>query len=963
MNTSTIHDGKHSWIKSLRPLKRVLHQGLAALAVLFALCVVASADTDAGRELALKIIPTPKLLSLQNGMLPIVTNGKFTLTVFTPENPDKKETLAAKWVTKEIATLAKAQPAIAAGPSGIGQGCNVDETQLVLATYNQKTKTLDKVIGLLDDEDQKLLSDPRRSEQAYVICCDKNQIVVVGGSDQGTLYGTMTLLQLFQGDADNLAMPSVHVRDWPDFKYRLADNWTYTEGRSNQGRGWCYDWGEGMENYKKRAVAIFDRCLRYKINMICYSADFWGESSWDGDDFPAEKELNRLAADRGIKLMHGGLGIGCEATGLLNRKSYPDGEKYKCLTTNILGNCRSNDELTRQIQKMIGDYVRKTEPRALYIHNEDSDTFASAEWLWKNRCEDCRRRWPNDAMAAADGAAGAIAHAYNAISDAIFSVKNADSGYDASRDCLVMHISPTYSNVTESDVEWDKQLKYWKTVSKLLKRKKNVCFSIREQMLRRDNNKKRVLEMSEAIRPQGAEGPGLFLFSVSPASLYRMGPLFLPVPAAMSKLNEGSEVAYYMCGRIFQEPLILLNASHMWNMDSLGSVELPKTASKCNDLYWAYADGSKQTPGIYGKGGFLELACRRLYGTKAGKHMEKLYEMKAQPLAYAYALYIWSKRSGLYWDWRPELKVTSEAIAHVEAALNEPDCNEENRPILERFRKCLKAGAHFAEIRLEFQELVVLAVNASTTSEDVEAKAAIVEKRIEAMEKFLKDNFTYDWATPRGGDIANWNSHLTDMRSLLSRSVEAWTDEIRAHQIADREEANGGVSPLANGDMESDCGWKFLRVTGDEEVGYADGGYVDDKALGGKRSYRIIKLPVTELIHKWPMPKRETWGEIEQEIKVKPGQKYVVAFDVFANWNKTNRSERFEYTALLDGKPMWALDGAVPRGWKKGGFFFVAKSPKVTLKLRTTDINFSVGWGDSQGDSWWDNVKVYPVSK
>jgi hypothetical protein len=34
-------------------------------------------------------------------------------------------------------------------------------------------------------------------------------------------------------------------------------------------------------------------------------------------------------------------------------------------------------------------------------------------------------------MAAADGAAGGYMHGYNALCDAIFSVKNADSGYDA----------------------------------------------------------------------------------------------------------------------------------------------------------------------------------------------------------------------------------------------------------------------------------------------------------------------------------------------------------------------------------------------------------------------------------------------------------------------------------------------------------------------------------------------------
>lgn len=927
--------------------------GLPTVALLFGLCAAANAMSNSDdRAAALKLIPPPHQLSIAGEMLTLVTNGKSAAVIITPENPDKKETLAAQWMAREIAALGGKSPQIMAGPSGIGPGGKSEAAQLVLATFSRKTKTLGRVAEWLDEEDRKLLGDPARCEQAYVIRCEKNLLAVVGGSAQGTLYGVMTLLQLFQRDGGNLTLPGVHVRDWPDFRYRMAENWHLTEGGGHRGRGWGYDWGDGVENYKNRVIGIFDRCLRYKINMICFSSDFYGsiKASWDGDAFPLEKELHRLAEDRGIRLMIGGSGI--------------------------LDKCRGNDALTKQLLERIHDYVRKTEPRFLYIHHEDHGRYVSTQMLWSRRSEERKRRWPNEQMAAADGAAGGFSHDYNALCDAIFSVKNADSGYDASRDCLVVLISPSYTTARESDDIWDKQLEYWGAVSKLLKYKRNVCLGFREQFLRGDNNKRRVQEMVKAIRPQG-EGPGLFLFSVSPASLYEMGPLFAPVPAAMSKLNEGADIVYYMCGRIFQEPLILLNASHMWNTDSLGALEVPKTASQC---YAFCTDGAYQArgtwedrpaPGIYGKGGFLELACRRLYGTKAGKQMEKLYEMKTPVITYAEGLFDrWGRMADLYWDWKPELKRTSEALAHVEAALNEPDCNKENRPILERFQKCLKAGTHFAEIRLEFQELVLLAAKHSTTPEEVQNKAAMVEKRMQAMEAFLKKNFTYNWATPSGGDILVWNKHLADMRKVLSLNVKTWTDEMRVHQAADREEAKGCAPLLVNGDMESSGGWEFVRVTGKGQAGYADGGYVDDKASNGKRSYRIIKHEVKQDSHNWMQwayfggtPTRASWGEIAQELNVKPGQKYVVAFDVFANWGRTGSSGLLEYAALVDDKLMWSLDGACPKGWKRGGFFFVAESPKVRLKLRASDIKLTAGWRNSQGDSWWDNVRFYPVSE
>jgi len=942
--------GKCVRIVSGRAMKRYWRQTLPAVALLFGFCAAANAasNTDGGAA-ALRVIPPPQWLSLQNGMLPLVTNGNSVLAVFTPEDPDKKETLAAQWVAKEITALGGKSPRIVAGPSGIGPGGKSEGTQLVLATFSRKTNTLGEVAEWLDEADRKLLGDPARCEQAYVIRCEKNLIAVVGGSVQGTLYGVMTLLQLFQRDVRDVTIPAVHVRDWPDFRYRMAENWTYAEGREHRGRGWCYDWGDGVENYKNRATAIFDRCLRYKINAICFSSGF-DKSDWDSDLFPMEKELNRMADERGIKLMIGGYGITYQR--------------------------RGNEELTKQVLDRIRGYVRKTEPRFLYIHHEDHGTYVSTQLLWSRRSDECKRRWPSEEMAAADGAAGGFSHDYNAICDAVFNVKNAESGYDAARDCLVVLVSPSYATADEPDEIWDKQLAYWKTVCKLLKHKKNVCLGFREQFLRGDNHKKRVLEMSEAIRSQ-AGGPGLFLFSVSPASLYEMGPLFAPVPAAMSKLNEGAEVVYYMCGRIFQEPLILLNASHMWNTDSLGAIAVPKTASQCyafcnSPVYRARGTWvDKPTVGIYGPGGFLELACRRLYGTRPGKHLERLYEMKAPVIAYAYMLFDrFGRRADWYWDWKPELERTDEAIAHVEAALNEPDCTTENRPILERFEKCLKAGRHFAEIRLEFQELVLLAARRSTTPEDVEKKAAIVERRLQAMEAFLKNHFSYDWATPPGGDILSWNDHLAAMRGTLSRAVKAWTDEIRAYQAADREQAKGRVSPLVNGDMESAGGWKFMGVTGKGQAGYADGGYVADKASGGKRSYRIIKREVKGGSHDWMgwayfggTPIRTSWGEIGQEIAVKPGQKYAVAFEVFANWNRTGVRGFLEYAALVDDKTMWSLDGSCPRGWKRGGFFFIAGSPKIRLKLRTSDVKLTGGWGNSEGDSWWDNVKVYPVSE
>jgi hypothetical protein len=932
-------------------------QKLIAVALLAAWGATARAGNE---ETVRGLIPTPKQCALEPGSLPIVTGGKPVLVILVPMKPEAKETMAAEWVAKEVAALSGVTPQIATRPAP--GGSRRPQTELVLATYNRESENLKQVAGLLDESDRALLSDPKRSEQAYVLRCRDGRIAIVGGSAQGTLYGAMTLLQLFQGGQGSLSIPRVHVRDWPDFPCRAAENWTFAEGRDHWGRGWLYDWGDGVESYKRRVKGIFDRCLRYKINMICFSSGFGEPFSkmWNADAFPMQKELNRLADERGVRLMIGGYGIACNDERLANRKSYPDGEKYLCLTTQNMGNCRSNDELTRQIQNRFRDYVRKSEPRALYIHHEDADTYASAEWLWKHRCQQCRRRWPSDDMPAADGAAGAFTHSYNAICDAIFSVRNADSGYDAARDCLVFLVSPTYTSARESDALWEKQLAYWKVVGKLLKHKRNVDICLREQFMRSDNNRRRILEMSQTLG-KDAGGPGIFLFFVSRASLYERGPLFVPVPAAMSKLNQGAHVAYYMCGKIFQEPMILMNAAHMWNTDSLGACPLPATAKECLDLYNRYARREADPPGTFGEGGFLELACRVLYGPKAGKPMERLYAMSTPPLCYARGLFAWPLRAGLYYDWGPELKATQEAITCVEAAIEEADCKPENRPLLDRFLKCLKAGEQFGRIRLAYQELVPLASEASTTTGQLEARAAIIQEQIHSLQRYLEENFRDQWATPRGGDTGCWQASVDTTRKEVTRNAKRWSEAIAARQAADQLEAAGHASLVLNGDMEDSSGWKFTRVTAEEDTGYADGGYVTDKVAHGKRAYRIVKVPVGKLSDKWPMPIRATWGEIEQEIAVQPGRTYVVAFSVFNNYGLSRGTGVCEHMVLVDDQERWSLDASAPKGWKSGGFLVTPKTSKIRLRLRTTDVRPCGGWRPLQGDSWWDHVRIYPL--
>ena len=358
----------------------------------------------------------------------------------------------------------------------------------------------------------------------------------------------------------------------------------------------------------------------------------------------------------------------------------------------------------------------------------------------------------------------------------------------------------------------------------------------------------------------------------------------------------------------------------MWNTDSLGAVAMPTDAGQCRDLYNRYARRQADPPGVFGDGGFLELACRSLYGEQAGKHMEKLYAMKRFPICFARELYIWNIRSWWAYDWTADLTTTREAIAHVEAALAEPDCKAANRPILERFAKSLRAGEHFIEIRLAYQEMMPLAFQGATSADELQKKAATVEERIQSMERYLQANFTFDWATPRGGDVGIWKDHIADIRRELKQNMDLWVGSIRPRQAVDRALAAGRASLVANGDMEDATGWTFARVTGEEQSPYADGGYASDKAVEGKRSYRIIKPPVDKLSDQWPMPVRTTWGQIEQEIKVEPGRKYAVAFSVFNNNGGGYPPGRLQHEVLVGDREMWSLDSSAAEGLESRRF-------------------------------------------
>jgi len=451
------------------------------------------------------------------------------------------------------------------------------------------------------------------------------------------MYAIMTLIQMY---SENLLPESFEVKDSPDFLYR-ANKWLMAAELGV----WSYDRGDGPENYKKRIMRKLDMCLKYKVNTVVF----------DGFDFKSErfpgyndimKTLNREARKRKVHLLSSGYGMGYGASGQKNvflgevhknRKSYPDGEIYPCIGTYTYGSppekvsareygtCLSNEALMERKLKEITEYVKNTEPGALYIHNMDTSNIFSP--LWEARCDDCRKKWPNDCLWAEDGAAGAFAYFINNLYKGIASVKSDDGKYDAAKDCVVNIVSPGYIYMHENEECFENARKFWQKVSEILPHYDNLFIGFRELFYRHDSSELRFDALKKDWKNCGFSciyfcgGDGFYS-----DKLFLGGGLFnrLMKPAT-SIITEN--------GNANQEAMQIYNAEYMWNCENSAYYNIPDIPDNYEDFvpfYIDYLKGNTRPQEIYGKNGLLEIICRKLYGKEAAEDFRELFSIHGE---------------------------------------------------------------------------------------------------------------------------------------------------------------------------------------------------------------------------------------------------------------------------------------------------------------------------------------------
>ena len=472
-------------------------------------------------------------------------------------------------------------------------------------------------------------------EQGYILENVANKpVVLVAATDQGCLHAMATLLELFIVREGRPKLDLVRIEDYPEFRYRGV-KWTIWAELGV----WSYDWGDGIEAFDQRTIEKLDMAFRYKINMIIFDG-----CGWDVEIFPEYaslmKELNREARLRGISLIFTGQSSGfCHRRNMIatdiyrgevleNRKSYPDGESYVCIGGEIYaGTCLSNSDLVRRNMESIVNFVASVEPSALYVHQ--LDVLNLSQSMWDSRCPECRKRWPDDALDSESGMAGAYAEYYSELMRQINGVRS--ESFDAAYDCLVMIVSPGYlDSVAVEDEDWDLALRYWSLISKLMAHRENQYFGFREMFFNHGNDRRRISELKNAMDESG-NGHHVGIIHFYGGDGWQSEQLFLPTPA-LNYVFTGADMLLTASGHAFQEAQQLFNAEFMWNprQSDYRFDSLPENFTQYVSLYNESRSGSLKPAKIYGEGGFLEIACSKLYGAAIGPLMAEVNALRGK---------------------------------------------------------------------------------------------------------------------------------------------------------------------------------------------------------------------------------------------------------------------------------------------------------------------------------------------
>ncbi len=766
------------------------------------------------------VLPTPQDFQRTHGAISL--SGEITVDYLLPDAPSEKLEIAVGLIDE---ALRDAEVEITPHRYGLLEQQSGGDLKVLLASYADWTRPGDSDRReVLSFSDRELLSSPSATGQEYVLWVDpaNRSIYLIGSGGQGVLYAAVSLTQLIKGAAGEIQIEGCQIRDHPDFEYRLAADWLMNVEIDR----WSYDWGDGIEAYSKRIKRKLDLCLRQKINMVLFHGYGWGTDLFP--EFPAlMQELNQYARQRGIHLVTGGYGAsyGMSYQGgplyeeapylgklFLNRESYPEGKVYECMgfprtrkggmNPRTTGSCRANSDLNRLKAEELRNYVAKTEPGGLYIHFEDFGGFKGTQGSWLQRCDRCRARWPNDDLKAPDGGAGGLAHGYRELIEAVFSVKNPDTGYDASRDCIVVPISPVYITDSRSPADWENVVELWEETARLLPASRNIQIGFREIFPQQDTARRFVDDYNQAM--ERADRPfKMFMFFCSGANYFYNDYPVVSSPA-LNAAFLGAGTIYDGGNGFNQEPLQWIDAEYSWNVQSTGFYRDPKSYETAMTIRLDLQHNRVWPEEIFGQGGLLERACIRLYGEKAAPSMvrfntlfeeasadetpprmwPRLYPLTAMWRNLAVDRRTWGRQiehvrlvqfmkehqlsvddlhSRLVSRWRKWERVTRQGGRLLEQALRVTGPYEESRADLEHLLSTVQLGVRFADLISNLHSYFIM-----TPGMAKEVQRELIRVQSERLEVFVRNQFGTETLHPSGGEVGSSLAALKRIQKVIS---------------------------------------------------------------------------------------------------------------------------------------------------------------------------------------------------
>jgi hypothetical protein len=590
---------------------------------------------------ALGVIPTPQYMEPLKDSVALAHGSRIVIALGpAQESKNEKLRLAAEFLRKDL-DQADSSLRIDVQPEGAS---NQGDHYIHLWNYGVDPGP-PMGLNILDRD---TLTSSEHYGQGYVVRAeDARSLWVAGSTDQGVLLGAMTVLQLIRKTAGGVELAGAYIRDYPDFQYRDAANWLM----NGEGTRWSLDRGQGTAGYKRVCERKLDDALRFKINMITFDGFGWGLDRRFAGYAELMRGLNQYARARGISLVFGGYGAGygfAYQTGPLyeeapylgkvfeNRESYPSGPIYQCMgfpeskagvDPSTLGTCRGNDELNRLKAEELREYVKAVEPGALYIHHEDLGDFGETAEVWQKRCPRCRRRWPNDALQAKDGGAGAFSNGYSALVRAVESVKDPATGYDAARDCQIILVSPVYEPNSSSSDDWSNVLELWKNIALQLPQAENVQVCFREVFSQEYGGETWIRAFNSAMADAGSH-LGSYMFFLGGGDNYSTPGTLTGSPALDAEFF-GARSMFNFNGNFFQEPMAVINAEYAWNTRSTGLSRKPARHGEVVELWHRYMFEPGQPAEVFGPGGVYEHGCELLYGAQAAPVMAAYYQETA----------------------------------------------------------------------------------------------------------------------------------------------------------------------------------------------------------------------------------------------------------------------------------------------------------------------------------------------